>query len=176
MSEALEAQKTQSINNIGSNFVVIGLIISFIAFSISVSSPWILDYLRPLPSPQKEENIAQTHQNQGIYRWLYSFIIFDKNKENIDKNAKLESKQEEKELQPDRHWTDNWSYIVMIIAFGGMVSSVIGLLQRQNKYIGWIGIFLGGAAIMLQYIVITLIILAIIVFFIFLLSAMGVEF
>ncbi len=174
MSEVFEAQEINAVQNRGSNFVVIGLIITFLAFSISISSPWILETLRP-PPPPASEDVSQAENDQTISKWLYSFIISDENQNNSDENNQSKGEAKEKETQP-KHWTDNWSYIVMVIALGGLLSSIIGLLQRQNKYIGWTGVFLGASAIMLQYIVITLIILAIIVFFVFLLSAIGVEF
>ena len=176
MSEIFEAQETQIVKNRGSNFVVIGLIVTFLAFSISVSSPWIMDSFGPEPLPVSEGDMAEVEEG-GISKWLYSFIISEESQDNSAYDSKSEDLQADTDQElVTKHWTDNLAYIVLIIGIGGLLSSIIGLLQRQNKYIGWIGIFLGSAAIMLQYIFITLVVLAILVFFVFLLSAVGVEF
>ncbi len=159
---------TKSMLDRGHNFAILGLIISLFAFSISVTTPWLLNHFSP-PAPTIEEVAVEK-----------AISIKDRVMQAVSgaKNDTEGEGQEKAKVNPKdtQHWTDYWSFIVILIALGGIVNGAFGSLQQKNRYIGGTAIFFGLAAIIAQYWMIAFGILILVLLIAAILSSFGVEF
>ncbi len=148
----------------GMRFAILGMLLSLFAFSLSVTTPWILDYAAP-PAPKIEE--VAVEKALSIRERVMQAISGEEQKEIT------EEKEPVKEMQ---HWTEHWSFIVILIALGGIINGAFSYMRERHRYIGGLAIFFGMSAILVQYWMITLGILIFLVFLAAILSSLGVEF
>tara|TARA_R110002072_G_scaffold257109_1_gene415873 strand:- start:82 stop:561 length:480 start_codon:yes stop_codon:yes gene_type:complete len=152
--------KTAQMMDVRHDFAIIGLFIALFALALSVSTPWILDHFAP-PAPTIED--VAIEKAVGIKDKL---ILALKGEEYKDSAPKIEI----------THWTDYWSLIVILIAFGGVFNGSLGMIRAETRIVGGTAIFIGMAAIIAQYAWIALGVLVLTLLVIGILSAMGVSF
>tara|TARA_R110002095_G_scaffold133638_2_gene115975 strand:+ start:3505 stop:4026 length:522 start_codon:yes stop_codon:yes gene_type:complete len=171
VSDLYAEQSTKQRYNNGSNFAVIALFITFLAFMLSASTPWVMDAFAPPPPVIVEVDSGEMAVDMMQKLWSWVFEAAD----TADTRAEQDISPKEEPAVPS-HWTDYWSFLVVVIAFGGLLSAVIAFLQKQNRYIAGSAVILGTFAIIFQYILITLAVIIVLVILVFLLSAIGVDF
>ncbi|MGN7437880.1 MAG: hypothetical protein ACTHOO_04475 [Alcanivorax sp.] len=167
MSEIFASEKrTKPSLDGGHNFAAVGLMICFLAFSLSISTPWVMAEFQPPPSAEEDAGFS-------FSRWLYFELFGTPQAEDVNQ---IELSQDEEAVPRSEHWTRYWSLLIIAVAMVGLINSTIGVLQRQSKLLTISGISLGVLAITFQYIVIAMSILVVLVLLVFLLSAIGVDF
>ena len=171
MNDTLTSGNTKKALDRGHNFAAIGLFVTFLAFSLSVATPWVYEAFAP-PPPPVEDVIKE--EAVSFSKKLFSSFFGGEVEAEVEVKVK-EAEETEKE-KPTEHWTDYWSLIVIAIAIGGLLNATIGVLQKENKYITRTAIFFGVSAIIVQYLLIALGILLVLIVLVFLLSAIGVDF
>lgn len=155
---------TTDISDRGARFAILGTLLSLFAFSISVTTPWILKYASP-PTPTIEEVAVDK-----------AISIKERLVQAISGEEKKETAEEREPVKEVQHWTDHWSLIVILIALGGIVNGAFSYMRERHRYIGGMAMFFGISAILVQYWMITLGILIFLVFLAAILSSLGVEF
>ncbi len=143
------------------SFALIGLIIALIAFSMSVTTPWLLSHFSP-PSPPIED------------------LAIEKALSIKEKITAAMTGAEKPETKPPAknpvHWTDYWSLIVILVALGGIINGAVGLIKHHNRWIGGTAIGFGIGAIMAQYMIIALAAVIFILFVGVILNSLGLDF
>lgn len=160
----------------------IAILMSMIAFALSVSTPWIMDNYAPEPvKPALEETISgQMDIITPILEWAFGAQVPPESEETREKlspeNAKNAADKTRQASEAQEHWTEHWSMTVTILALFGIFFSVIALLQRENRVIPFTAMFFATAAFIAQHLMVAIIVGIIFILIIGLLSAMGVSF
>ncbi len=142
------------------NFAVMGLVIALLAFSLSVTTPWILNEFAP-PAPTLED--VAVEKALSIKEKLINAIKV------VEKAEAVPPKENPK------HWTDYWSLIIILIALGGIVNGVLGFVKSDNRWIGGTAIGFGILAIVAQYMLIALAVIILILLVGTILSSLGID-
>lgn len=162
------SEDTKQMLDRGHNFAIIGLFVTFLAFSLSVTTPWVLEVYAPPPPVEELSEDEAISLSQRLFSSLFGT--------EVEAEVEIAEADKKEKEEPPAHWTNYWSLIVIAIALGGLLNATIGILQKQNKYIAGTAIFFGVSAIILQYILIALGIILVLIILVFLLSAIGVDF
>lgn len=125
-------------------FALFGLVFSLIAFSLSVSTPWIL----PEISPAKPGTIEDL-EDAAIDA---AFRIKDKIVAKVKGDEiKAEEVKEVVEKESTAHWSDHWFFIVIGISLLGVISGVIAFVRHEHKRMTLMAITMGIFAIIATY-------------------------
>ncbi|PCJ95856.1 MAG: hypothetical protein COA45_11765 [Zetaproteobacteria bacterium] len=168
MDNVENVTSTAAMIDVGHNFAMVGLFIALLAFCLSVATPWILDAFSP-PAPVIKDVIVESPTT--ITENILAVFGFGDVAPEVEVKIKETASDEEA-----KHWTDYWSLIVVLIAFGGIVNGALGLLRKDTRILGGIAIFFGISAILTQYLMIVFVAVIIIVLIVGILSSLGVSF
>lgn len=141
------------------HFAVIGLVISLLALSLSVTTPWILTELSP-PAPLLED------------------VAIEKAMSIKDKIIAAAKGEEYKTVQSPiapKHWTDYWSLIVISISVCGVILGTVGFVAAKDRWLGGTAIGFGLVAIVAQYAIIALAVFILIFFIGTILNSIGLD-
>ncbi|GEM_PF-6579996 len=130
----------------GHNFALNGFVIALIAFSFSVI-PLFYDF----SLPASEVSLVEGE-------------VVESNIEDNLKGNKAELK------------TTYWKLMVILLAMGAIMNGILGFFRAEQRYMGGAAILIGGAAIIVQYLWITIMVIVGIVVIVAILSSLGVEF
>ena len=116
-------------------FALIGFAFSLFAFSLSVTTPWILDAVSP-PQTESLEDLAVEK----------AISIKDK----FVKGLKGEEFREQQVDEP-KHWSDYWFLIVIGLSTVAVIFSAIGFVRKEQDRMSVLGLIIGVLAIVAQY-------------------------
>ena len=116
-------------------FALIGLAFSLFAFSLSATTPWILDAVSP-PQTESLEDLAVEK----------AISIKDK----FVKGLKGEEFREQQVDEP-KHWSDYWFLIVIGLSTVAVIFSAIGFVRKEQDRMSVLGLIIGVLAIVAQY-------------------------
>lgn len=133
MTETMPNREKQDMSQ---NFSILGLMIALLAFSMSVTTPWLLDAFAPPPVPIEDIAIEK------------ALSIKEKIKAAVTGAEKQEIISVKEEL---KHWTEYWPLIVILVALAGIMIGTIGFVKDKNRWIGGTAIGFGITAIVAQY-------------------------
>lgn len=173
-------RETETLNN-SQGLGTIAIMLSLVAFMLSVSSPWVMEQYAPEP-PKLAIEIVTPNQFDSltgeIMTWIFGMPpTAPEEKAMEQKEAPKNTKSEDpEEGVATKHWTDHWAITVTVLAMFSIFFAVIALLQRESKAIAFTAMFFATGAIVAQHIMVAIIVGIIFVLIIGLLSAMGVSF
>lgn len=153
------------------NFALVGLLIALFSFCLSVTTPWIMDEFSPSPAIEEavENESVSIIGNLLVYLWGDASETEGNVSEDSTSNDAIDAEQ-------DKHWTDYWSLIVVVIALGGIVNGALGVTRDSTRIMGGLAIFFGISAIIAQYMMIMFAVLIFIILIVGILNSFGVSF
>lgn len=176
MYEDFSKPKKQEAPKSSQGLGAIAIMLALFAFSLSVSTPWVMESYAPEP-PEPAVKVITPNQFDTVTNSIMGWV-FGMPEQAIEENTAPPDQETPQEAEEPReeHWTDHWSMSVTILALFGIFFSVIALLQRESKAIAFTAMFFATGAIVAQHIMVAIIVGIIFVLIIGLLSAMGVSF
>jgi len=144
----------------GHRFAAIGLFLSILAFTLSVTSPWIYEQYAP-PSPTIEDIAVEK-----------ALSLKDK----VIAKVTGEIVPVEKIVETPKNWTSHLFLIVICMGLGGVIMAMIGLLNRERGAVIVAASLFGVSAIVMQYAVLALGIIVLCILVAGILSTFGLSF
>lgn len=146
--------------NAGHRFAAIGLFLSILAFTLSVTTPWVYEKFAP-PSISIEDIAIEK-------------VLSIKDKLIAKVTGKTISVKDV--IEAPEHWTDHWFIIVISISLGGIICAMVGLLQRENNAVIIAASLFGLSAIVMQYTLLALGLIILCILIAGILGTFGISF
>lgn len=141
-------------------FSIVGIVFGFAALSLSFLSPWVEARFAPKVETALEESVKKK-----VSGW--------KNKI-LNKVTGTET-----EVQPEKnilHWTDYWILVVIGLSIISIAGALVGFLRKENLQMVLTAVGLGASAVILQYALLYVAIIAALLIILWLLSYLGAAF
>lgn len=147
----------------------IGFILTFIAFSMAVLTPWIAESI----DASAEKAAKELSQKEEEAKEDKSFSIgFGKFKLTVG-DGEEKPKEKKKNAPP---WLGTTSLIIIIMSLAGIAAGTLALMNPEARILGGSAIMFGLTAIVIQYLMVAFVVIVGLILIFAILSTLGVTF
>jgi len=172
-----EGMAVLSTHDPAQNIAQIGLLIAFLSFALSVTTPWIIEHYAPDPPPIKIEIKEGDEESltKKVAKKIFTTILEETTSIEITEEGEEKTEKQVKS-KTSEHWTRYLALIVISVALIGIAGGILGILKSETRWVGGVAIFFGITAIIVQYMFFAFAILILIVLIFAILNSLGMGF